>query len=90
MVDDLDLTDAMNAVYRRVDDHCLYGDFQFVIDPQDDTFLQRGVFACYKPTSEVEAPGTVNAASIICCWKYATDGVCPRIVAKYGTPIVVS
>ncbi len=61
MVDVLDLTDAMNAVYRRVDDDCLYGDFQFVIDPHDDTFLQRGVFACYKPTSEVEAPGTVNA-----------------------------
>jgi FAD/FMN-containing dehydrogenase len=61
MVDVLDLTDAMNAVYRRVDDHCLYGDFQFVIDPQDSSFLQRGVFACYKPTDEPEAPGADSA-----------------------------
>lgn len=61
MVDVLDLADAMNAVYRRAADGCLYGDFQFVIDPQDDSFLQRGVFACYKPTSEPEEPGVVSA-----------------------------
>jgi FAD/FMN-containing dehydrogenase len=55
IVDILDLADAMNAVYRRVDDGCLYGDFQFVIDPQDPSFLHRGVFACYKPTPEHHA-----------------------------------
>jgi FAD/FMN-containing dehydrogenase len=49
LVDVLDLADAMNAVYRRVDQGCIYGDFQFVIDPRDPAFLQRGVFACYRP-----------------------------------------
>ena len=61
LVDILDLADAMSAVYRRVDDGCLYGDFQFVIDPQDDRFLHRGVFACYKPTPEIEADDTASA-----------------------------
>ena len=49
MVDIIDLDDAMNAVYRRVEQGCLYGDFQFVIDANEENFLQRGVFACYRP-----------------------------------------
>ena len=52
MVDIIDLDDAMHAVYRRVEQGCLYGDFQFVIDPTEDNFLQRGVFACYRPATE--------------------------------------
>jgi FAD/FMN-containing dehydrogenase len=55
MVDVIDLDDAMNAIYRRVRDGCLYGDFQFVIDPADDGFLQRGVFACYDPAKPGDA-----------------------------------
>ncbi|HZA96377.1 MAG TPA: hypothetical protein VE421_09585, partial [Burkholderiaceae bacterium] len=55
-VDVIDLDDAMNAVFRRVDEGCLYGDFQFVIDATDDRFLRRGVFACYKPASSGSAP----------------------------------
>lgn len=54
MVDIIDLDDAMNAVYRRVEQGCLYGDFQFVIDADEQNFLQRGVFACYKPVSADE------------------------------------
>lgn len=50
-VDIIDLDDAMHAVYRRAEEGCLYGDFQFAIDPQDDGFLRRGVFACYKPAT---------------------------------------
>lgn len=34
----------MNAVWRRVEQGCLYGDFQFVIDPRDPSFLQRGAW----------------------------------------------
>jgi len=49
VVDVLDLDDAVNAVFRRADEGCLYGDFQFAIDAQDDHFLRRGVLACYKP-----------------------------------------
>jgi FAD/FMN-containing dehydrogenase len=55
MVDIIDLDDAMNAVYRRVRQGCVYGDFQFVIDASDDAFLQRGVFACYRPAKSGEA-----------------------------------
>jgi FAD/FMN-containing dehydrogenase len=52
LVDVLDLQDAMAAVRRRVEQGCLYGDFQFVIDPSDAGFLQRGVFACYIPLEQ--------------------------------------
>ncbi|MBL8520226.1 MAG: FAD-binding oxidoreductase [Betaproteobacteria bacterium] len=49
VVDIIDLDDAMGAVYRRVAEGCVYGDFQFVIDAGDPRFLKRGVFACYRP-----------------------------------------
>ena len=55
VVDIIDLDDAMNAVYRRAAEGCLFGDFQFVIDHQDDSFLRRGVFACYKPAGNAAA-----------------------------------
>lgn len=48
-VDIIDLDDAMNAVFRRAAEGCLFGDFQFVIDTTDEGFLRRGVFSCYKP-----------------------------------------
>jgi len=56
VVDIIDLDDAANAVFRRVEQGCLFGDFQFVIDSDNESFLRRGVFACYKPddTGEVE------------------------------------
>jgi len=61
LVDIIDLDDAMNAVYRRAAEGCLYGDFQFVIDNKDDAFLRRGVFACYKPSSAAEAASDSKA-----------------------------
>jgi FAD/FMN-containing dehydrogenase len=51
-VDVLDLADAMQAVRRRIEQGCIYGDFQFVIDPGDPAFLERGVLACYQPLDE--------------------------------------
>lgn len=48
LVDVIDLDDAMHAIYRRVQEGCLFGDFQYVIDSRDERFLRRGVFACYK------------------------------------------
>ena len=57
MVDIIDLDDAMNAVFRRVEQGCVFGDFQFVIDPTELNFLQRGVFACYKPVTGSENAG---------------------------------
>jgi FAD/FMN-containing dehydrogenase len=47
-VDVLDLDDAANAVYRRVQQGFSYGDFQFAIDANDSAFLSRGVFSCYR------------------------------------------
>jgi FAD/FMN-containing dehydrogenase len=61
VVDIIDLDDAMNAVFRRADEGCLYGDFQFVIDTHDTGFLRRGVFACYKPADEKEPPAETSA-----------------------------
>jgi FAD/FMN-containing dehydrogenase len=64
VVDIIDLDDAMNAVFRRAGEGCLFGDFQFVIDPQDESFLRRGVFACYKPSTveENESAATADLA----------------------------
>ncbi len=61
VVDVLDLSDAMNAIYRRVDEGCVYGDFQFVIDANDERFLRRGVLACYAPTSAPEDSSQIAA-----------------------------
>ncbi len=55
VVDIIDLDDAMNAVFRRADEGCVFGDFQFVIDPHDAGFLRRGVFACYRPSGGGES-----------------------------------
>jgi FAD/FMN-containing dehydrogenase len=55
VVDIIDLDDAMNAVQRRIDEGCRYGDFQFAIDADDERFLRRGVLACYKPAEPQEA-----------------------------------
>ena len=61
VVDIIDLDDAMNAVYRRTDEGCRFGDFQFVIDTFDESFLRRGVFACYKPSDTVGAEPAATA-----------------------------
>lgn len=64
LVDIIDLDDAMNAVHRRAAQGCTFGDFQFVIDSQDEGFLRRGVFACYQPVAESvsETEGTADLA----------------------------
>ncbi|HUP18711.1 MAG TPA: FAD-binding oxidoreductase [Gemmatimonadota bacterium] len=56
MVNILDVEEAVPAFYRRVSEGCLYGDFQYAIDPSDRDFLRRGVLACYgeaPPDAEV-------------------------------------
>jgi FAD/FMN-containing dehydrogenase len=59
VVDVIDLDDAVSAIYRRVAEGCLYGDFQYAIDPTDARFLRKGVFACYRPAeSTAPAPET--------------------------------
>lgn len=41
-----------DLVRARVAEGYRYGDFQFAIDPHDEGFLRRGVFACYRPVAE--------------------------------------
>ncbi|MBW3629352.1 MAG: FAD-binding oxidoreductase [Gemmatimonadetes bacterium] len=55
LVDILDVEEAASAFYRRVEQGCLYGDFQHAIDPTDEDFLRRGVMACYRPAPD-DAP----------------------------------
>lgn len=47
LVDVMDVDEAAVAFYRRVGEGCVYGDFQYAIDPADDDFLRRGVMAVY-------------------------------------------
>jgi FAD/FMN-containing dehydrogenase len=39
----------IEAFDDRIQNGFLYGDFQFAIDPDDPSFLRRGVFSCYRP-----------------------------------------
>jgi FAD/FMN-containing dehydrogenase len=45
-----DIEGLIEAFDDRIKSGFQYGDFQFAIDPNDPSFLRRGVFACYRPT----------------------------------------
>lgn len=45
------------AFARAIAQGCVYGDFQFAIDPGSDDFLDLGVLSCYRP-----APGAAASA----------------------------
>ncbi len=51
VVNILDVEEAVPTFYRRLSEGCLYGDFQYAIDPTDQDFLRRGVLACYAPAA---------------------------------------
>lgn len=52
LVNVLDVDEAVPAFYRRLAEGCVYGDFQYAIDPTDQDFLRRGVLACYAQAGE--------------------------------------
>jgi len=52
VVEIIDVGELTAAFDRRIAAGCLYGDFQFAIDPAQATFLRRGVFACYEPVPD--------------------------------------
>jgi len=56
-VDILDIDDAPGAVRRRMTEGCVYGDFQYAIDPADRSFLRRGVLCCYEPAPDAPITG---------------------------------
>lgn len=43
---------VIEAFDDRIASGFLYGDFQFAIDPNDPSFLRRGVFSCYRPVDD--------------------------------------
>jgi FAD/FMN-containing dehydrogenase len=49
VVEIIDVGELVAAFEQRIAAGFLYGDFQFAIDPTRETFLRRGVFACYEP-----------------------------------------
>ncbi len=52
--------DALLArLAERVDAGCLYGDFQFAIDPSSPDYLHRGVLSCYRQVAD-DTPLTVD------------------------------
>jgi FAD/FMN-containing dehydrogenase len=52
IVNVLDIDDAANAIYRRLEEGCTFGDFQYAIAPDGEEFMNRGVFSCYKAVDD--------------------------------------
>ncbi|HEV2881998.1 MAG TPA: FAD-binding oxidoreductase [Pyrinomonadaceae bacterium] len=44
------------AFDERIEANFLYGDFQFVTDETSPDFLRRGIFSCYRPVADGDAP----------------------------------
>ena len=55
LVDVRRVDELMDAFDRRIAGGCLYGDFQYAIDPDSDDFLDRGILSCYRPV-DAETP----------------------------------
>jgi FAD/FMN-containing dehydrogenase len=49
VVEIIEIEGLIEAFDDRIQSGFLYGDFQFAIDPDDPSFLRRGVFSCYRP-----------------------------------------
>src|SRR5438034_7179719 len=45
----IEIDDLMPAFAERISQGYLYGDCQFSTDASSDTYLRKGVFACYRP-----------------------------------------
>jgi FAD/FMN-containing dehydrogenase len=65
VVELITINQLMPAFERRMIDGFLYGDFQFSTNEQSSDFLQRGVFACYRPVDpDVPLANTVEELSV--------------------------
>lgn len=52
LVEVRDASGLIDAFEERRRAGCLYGDFQFEVDPESNGFLQRGVFSCYRQVAD--------------------------------------
>ncbi|HKA34560.1 MAG TPA: FAD-binding oxidoreductase [Candidatus Binatia bacterium] len=55
IVEVIDLEDLIPAFEQRISDGSLYGDFQYMTDPESEGFLRRGVASRYRPVSDDRA-----------------------------------
>jgi FAD/FMN-containing dehydrogenase len=46
---------VLDRFVERIDEGCLYGDFQFAIDPATPDYLRRGVLSCYRRVPDGDA-----------------------------------
>lgn len=51
VVDVIDAEQIMPTFQKRIDEGCLYGDFQFMTDGNSEHFLTQGILSCYEPVS---------------------------------------
>ena len=49
------IDDLMDLFDEHVKEGCLYGDFQFAINPDNDSFLRSGICSVYKPVDDTVA-----------------------------------
>lgn len=52
VVDVVDAEQVIPTFRQRIKDGCLYGDFQYMTDPQSNGFLTHGILSCYEPVSD--------------------------------------
>ena len=46
-----DASSLLSVLRERIAQGCIYGDFQFAIDADDEGFLDRGIVSCYRPVA---------------------------------------
>ena len=52
VVEIIEIEDLMAALERRIAEGYLYGDCQFAINSESESFLKKGVFSCYLPVDD--------------------------------------
>ncbi len=51
-VEMIDVEELSAAFSERIDQGCLYGDFQFSIEPSSTDFMHRGILSAYRPVPD--------------------------------------
>ena len=49
VVMEMEISGLMPAFEGRIRQGCLYGDWQYMIDPKSPDYLRKGIFSCYLP-----------------------------------------
>jgi len=63
-VEVIDVDALMDAFEARRAQGCLYGDWQFAIDPAQPGFLTRGVLSCYRPVDGTGEDAGARAGAV--------------------------